>query len=102
MKQFLIAFIILISANVSGIAQSDDQILPLNYVPQEILNEWKLYSQGEAAVEVAEMTKAFMAEFEVPQTGLYGFNLDDTWYMWISNNPEKINYYIDRKRAIKQ
>jgi len=74
--------------------------LPLSYVPQEILDEWRIWKLGDAAANVTEMTEAFMAEFEVPQSGLYGFNLDDTWYMWISNNPDKIELYIDRRKNL--
>lgn len=71
--------------------QASDLSLPLSYDPAAVLEDWKLWKAGQRADAVLQ---DFMRENEVPQTGQYGLTLDETWYWWISTNPEKIGQYL--------
>jgi len=71
--------------------QPADMQLPLSYDPVAVLEEWKLWKAGQ---HTDEALQTFMTENNVPQEGLYGLSLEDTWYWWISTNPEKIEEYL--------
>lgn len=74
--------------------QAGDLTLPLSYDPAAVLEDWKHWKTGQRNDATLE---EFMLENQVPQTGLYGLTLEETWYWWISTNPEKIEQYLASK-----
>mgnify|MGYP000316886577 CR=1 FL=1 len=67
----------------------------LGYHPQEILKDWIDWEENQPT-ELAFLGQ-YMLDYQVPQVGLYGLNLHDTWYWWISNNQVAIQDYLDLK-----
>ncbi|MDC1222040.1 hypothetical protein N8Z47_05165 [Salibacteraceae bacterium] len=75
--------------------QDSDVVAQLGYHPQDILNDWINWEQNQPAE--LEFLGQYMLDHQVPQVGLYGLNLHDTWYWWISNNQGAIQEYINLK-----
>ena len=67
----------------------------LGYHPQEILNDWIEWEQSQP-IELAFLSQ-YMLDYQVPQAGLYGLNLHETWYWWISNNQGAVDDYLALK-----
>lgn len=83
-----------LSAQQSNTADSDVEAV-LGYNPQEVLDDWKNWEQNQP--EEFEFLSQYMIDYNVPQVGLYGLNLHDTWYWWISNNANAIEDYFELK-----
>lgn len=93
-KILLLCAFMLVGAQFS-LAQ-DDLVLPLPYDPAEVLQEWRLWKTGQSPY--AAYITGFMADHAVPQEGLYGLTLEETWYWWISTNQEKVEHYLSETR----
>ena len=96
---FMLAFCFLLTAKATIAQQtntpdSDVEAL-LGYDPGEVLKDWIDWEQNQPA-ELAFLNQ-YMLDYQVPQSGLYGLNLHDTWYWWISNNQASIEDYIELK-----
>ena len=64
----------------------------LGYHPQEVLKVWIDWEQNQPT-ELAFLGQ-YMLDYQVPQDGLYGLNLHDTWYWWMSNNQLAIQDFL--------
>lgn len=99
MKRVL--FVIMLSVvglSYEGISQenkTESVVDVLGYDPQMILDDWK--SWEEKQTNQNEFIADFMTDYEVPQTGLYGFDLHNTWIWWIQTNKEAIERYLELK-----
>ena len=97
MRKLFFGLIILLSATHYTMAQagSDAEASVLSYDPMDILQDFedRLNSPSESNLFVEE----FFTEFNVPQQGVNGLNLRETWYWWISNNATAVEEYIVRR-----
>lgn len=83
--------------SISGYAQqaSDSEVEALGYNPTEIVNEW--YAWKTESTNQNKFIGSFMNEYDVPQEGLHGLSLKDTWYWWISHHAEAARAYLALK-----
>lgn len=99
MKPIITTVFILFAAVASVSAQVQtqypDETLPHSYDPLVVLEDWKVWAAE--PTEQNAYVGAFMKKYEVPQKGMYGLGLHETWYWWISNHEEKIESYLKQK-----
>lgn len=106
MKKLVIISLLMITAgsfSAHAQAQSADQDVAavLGYDPVAVLDDWKSWEANQTASNA--YVGEFMSKFEVPQAGLYGLGLHDTWYWWISNHQDEIlNQYLPAKAAAEE
>jgi hypothetical protein len=89
----ILSFFIASTSFAQQVATQDSDVeAVLGYEPQSILNDWIDWEQNHPP-ELAFLNQ-FMLDQKVPQVGLYGLNLHETWYWWISNNPQAIKEFL--------
>ena len=90
-----VAILSLLGMAASAQTGYSDLNLGLSYDPYEITVEWDEWYQEET--EENAYIGEFMQEYDVPQSGQNGLSRKEIWYWWISNNPDEVEEYIQRR-----
>lgn len=81
--------------NVNQQVEYPDAQQTLSYDIYEVVMEWDAWKSQETSAN--EFVGDFLEDFEVPLSGQHGLNRQETWYWWISNHPEDMDEYFERK-----